>query len=114
MTDECTVVSRRDQRAAAERLDKRIRLVASPRRCSAVGHDGRTCKAPHPNYTERHIVMEPDAEGSLVPRVEVTNTVPCTRLADHDGDHAGYVFSIRTPETWPNTPEDKEDDRSTF
>lgn len=47
---------------------------------SPTGVFGRTfCSARHPN-----------ADG-----------VWCRRQPHHDGDHAAYVFSIRTPESWP-------------
>ncbi len=64
---------------------------------------GRTCKAPHPDYTERRVVTDHDAEGTPILHIRVTPSVVCARLAGHDGDHAGYVFRILSPETWPKT-----------
>jgi hypothetical protein len=90
------------------------------------------CNALHPDYIELHEVereVQREVEhevvndnGTVVIVTElVTDTVTdivekpgshplggplqCRRLPGHSGGHAAYVFSIRTPETWPNTSE---------
>ncbi len=78
---------------------------------TVVRHDGTQCKAPHPAHWERRMVTVQDAEGDPIQGVCTTPIVLCTRLSGHYGDHAGYVFSIRAPETWSNTTEDNTTDR---
>jgi hypothetical protein len=95
---------------------------------------GMFCNALHPDYielreVERDVQREVEHEivnddGTVVIVTElVTDTmteivekpgshplggpVQCRCLPGHSGDHAAYVFSIRTPETWPNTESDR-------
>jgi hypothetical protein len=70
------------------------------------------CNSPHPDTPP--LPLPPgktaeqltEAEKCELLRTERANyghagVVRCMRFADHEGDHAGYGFSIRTPITWP-------------
>ncbi len=77
------------------------------------------CRVPHPGatYIDEHteiveVAVLDDAGKPIlgadgrpmtkpVTQVIAMPTLRCARLAGHDGDHAGWLFSIRTPERWP-------------
>ena len=56
------------------------------------------CRIAHPNPRYTELVWVSDDKGDR--RQEERPTVFCTRLTGHDGAHAAYTFSVRTPETW--------------
>ena len=57
-----------------------------------------SCSAPHPE--------NPDD-----PNDTAAEWVWCRRRPGHDGDHAAYVFSVITPEYWPQSNDVKESPR---
>jgi hypothetical protein len=59
---------------------------------------GFFCPAAHPGHTEQHEILNAEGRREIV----TVATVHCRRPKGHDGHHAAFVFSISTPETWPN------------
>ena len=69
----------------------------------AGGGPGFFCSAPHPQHTEPREVTALDGTRQTID----APTVFCRRRDGHDGDHAAFVFSIRTPDHWPTNPDEE-------